>query len=137
MRDVISVPVALLCYVIAVAIILALCNWFFEKPSEWPYAIPIITSAFSFALACFVAEEKFSSKAGAKITAVIIAAFWVVFVFVDISGSIEDLIHILAGKNIEPDALDIIMTYIDVLLNSKIFAVVSCLLAAGQFNSKI
>ena len=137
MRDVISVPIALLCYVVAVAIILALCNWFFEKPSEWSYVIPIITSTFSFALAYVVAEEKFSSKAGAKITAVIIAAFWIIFVVVDISGSIDNLIRVLAGKNIEPDALDVIMMYVDVLLNSKIFAVVSCLLAAGQVNSKI
>lgn len=136
MRDFISVPIALACYIISVAIILALCNWFFDKPSEWSYAIPIITSSCSLAIACGVAEEKLSSKTGAKIASVIIAAFWILFVIVDISGGINDIITVLAGKNPEPDTLDVIMFYIDVLLNSKIFAVVSCLFTIGQFNSK-
>lgn len=79
-----------------------------------------------------VAEEKFSSKAGAKITAMIVAAFWILFVIVDITGNLQDLVMVLAGKNPRPDTLDVIMFYVDVLLNSKIFAVVSCLLAASQ-----
>lgn len=136
MREVISVPVALLCYVISVVVILAFCNWFFDNPREWTYAIPIITSSCSLAIACYVAEEKLSSKTGAKLTAVIVATFWILFVIVDISGDLNDIVAVLAGKNLEPDALDVIMMYVDVLLNSKIFAVVSCLLAAGQINSK-
>ena len=79
-----------------------------------------------------VAEEKLSSKAGAKITAVIVAAFWIIFVVVDITGNLQDFVTVLAGKNPKPDTIDVIMFYVDVLLNSKIFAVVSCLLAAGQ-----
>ena len=136
MREIVSVPVALACYVISVVLILMFCNWFFDKPREWSYAIPIITSSCSFIIACVVAEDKLSSKTGAKITAVIIAAFWIVFVIADISGGINDIITALAGKNPQPDTLDVLMFYVDVLLNSKIFAVVSCLLAAGQFNSR-
>lgn len=116
MRDVISVPVALLCYVFFVVVISIFCNWFFDSPEEWPYLIPFVTSFFSLGLACFIAEEKFSSKSGAKITAMIIAAFWVIFVVADIVGAVDDVIAVL-------------MLYVDVLLNSKIFAVVSCFLA--------
>lgn len=134
LREIVSVPVALVIYVISVALILAFCNWFFDKPSDYPYLIPIITSSFSMALACMIAEEKLNSKAGAKIAAVLIAAFWIIFVIVDLSGSVKDIIDVLTGKELQPDALDIIMMYVDILLNSKIFAVVSCLVAAGQIN---
>ena len=132
MREIISVPVALVCYVIFVVLILAFCNWFFDKPGDWPYVIPIVTSSFSLGGACVIAEEKLSSKSGAKITAMIVAAFWILFVIVDITGNINDVITALAGENPKPDTLDVIMFYVDVLLNAKIFAVVSCLLAAGQ-----
>ena len=135
MREVVSVPVALVCYVIFVVLILAFCNWFFDRPAEWPYLIPIVTSSFSLAVACGIAEEKLNSKAGAKITALLVAAFWILFVIADISGTVNDFIAVLAGEDIETDVLDVIMFYVDVLLNSKIFAVVSCLLAAGQFNN--
>ena len=134
MREVISVPVALVCYIIFVALILAFCNWFFDKPSEWSYVIPIITSSFSFAGACSIAEDKMSSKTGAKITAIIIAAFWILFVIADITGSVQDIISVLAGEHPKQDTLDVIMFYVDVLLNAKIFAVVSCLLTAGVIN---
>ena len=132
MRAVASVPIALVCYVFFVVLFLVLCNWFFDRPADWPYVIPIIVSSFSLAGACAVAEEKLSSKAGAKITAMIVAAFWILFVIVDLTGNLNDIVTILAGKNPKPDTLDVIMFYVDVLLNSKIFAVVSCLLAAGQ-----
>ena len=134
-RDVVAVPVALVCYVIAVVLISLFCQWFFDRPEDWPYLIPIITAGFSMAAAVGVAEEKFDSKPSAKVVAIIIAAFWVVFVIVDVAGGIQDLINFLAGKDPDPDALDVIMLYVDVLLNSKIFAVVSCLLAAGQNES--
>jgi len=134
LREVISVPVALVSYIIFVVLILAFCNWFFDRPGDWPYLIPIITSSFALGGACNIAEEKMSSKAGAKITAIIIAAFWIIFVIADITGNVQDIISVLAGKNPQPDTLEIIMFYVDVLLNSKIFAVVSCLLAAGQIN---
>ena len=132
MRAAAVVPVALVCYVFFVVLFLVLCNWFFDRPADWPYLIPIIISSFSLGGACMVAEEKFSSKAGAKITAMIVAAFWILFVIVDITGNLQDLVMVLAGKNPRPDTLDVIMFYVDVLLNSKIFAVVSCLLAASQ-----
>jgi len=132
LRTAVSVPIALVCYILFVILFLVLCNWFFDRPAEWPYVIPIIVSSFSLGGACVVAEEKLSSKSGAKIAAMIVAAFWILFVIVDITGNINDVITVLAGKNPSPDTLDIIMFYVDVLLNAKIFAVVSCLLAAGQ-----
>ena len=129
MRDVISVPVALLCYVFFVVVISIFCNWFFDRPEEWPYLIPFITSFFSFGMACGLAEDKFSSKSGAKVTAFLIAAFWVIFVVADIAGAVDDVISVLVGKYTGPSDLDVIMFYVDILLNSKIFAVVSCLTA--------
>lgn len=130
MREMIAVPSALVCYVIFVALIFAFCNWSFERPADWQYGIPIITSMFSFAGACGVAE-KLSSSTGAKITAMLIAAFWVVFVIADVTGTITDVVNALEGQNSEVDSTDIIMEFVDGLLNAKIFAVVSCLLAAG------
>lgn len=136
MREILSVPIAILCYVVSVVVILIFCNWFFDNPKEWSYAIPIITASGSLALAYDIAKEKLSSKTGAKITAFIISAFWVFFVIIDMSGSINDIISVLAGKNIEPDAMDVIIFYVDILLNSKIFAIVSCLFTVGELNSK-
>ena len=136
MREIFSVPIAILCYVVSVVVILIFCNWFFDNPKEWSYAIPIITASGSLALACDIAKEKLKSKTGAKITALIISLLWILFVIVDISGSINDIINVLAGKNIEPDAMDVIIFYVDILLNSKIFAIVSCLFTAGELNSK-
>ena len=131
LRTIIGVPIALVCYVIFVALIFGFCNWSFERPADWSYGIPIITSLFSLGGACAVAE-KFSGASGAKITSMIVAAFWILFVIACISGNINDIITVLAGENIEPDAMDIVMEIVDGLLNAKIFAVVSCLLAAGQ-----
>ncbi len=131
MRELIGVPIALVSYVIFVALIFGFCNWSFERPADWSYGIPIITSLFSLGGACAVAEN-FSGASGAKITAMIVAAFWVLFVVADVSGSINDIITVLAGKNVEPDVMDVLMEIVDGLLNAKIFAVVSCILAAGQ-----
>lgn len=131
MRELIAVPIAIVCYVIFVALIFGFCNWSFERPADWSYGIPIITSLFSLGGACAVAE-KLSGTAGAKITTMIIATFWILLVIADIAGSINDLITVLAGENLEPDLLGDIISLLDGLLNAKIFAVVSCLLAAGQ-----
>lgn len=117
LRAIISVPVALLCYVFFIVVTSIFCKWFFDRPEEWPYLIPIITSFFPMFMACIIAEEKFSSKSGAKITAIIIAAFWIIFVVADITGIFDDIIAVL-------------MLFMDVLLNSKIFAVVSCIVAS-------
>lgn len=134
MLDIIIVPVSLLCYVISVVVTLIFCNWFFDRPEEWPYLIPFITSFISFGMACGLAEEKFSSKSGAKITAFLIAVFWIIFVVADIAGAVDDVISVLAGKYPDHDALDVIMFYVDVLLNSKIFAVVSGFMAVTVIN---
>ena len=130
LREVVGVPVALVCYVIFVALIFSFCNWSFERPADWPYGIPIITALFSMGGACGVAE-KISSSAGAKITAILIAAFWVLFVIADMTGTVNDFLNVLAGNNPNPDAADIIMQLVDGLLNAKIFAVTSCILASG------
>lgn len=131
LRTIIGVPIALVCYIIFVALIFGFCNWSFEKPADWSYGIPIITSLFSLGGACAIAE-KFSSTAGAKITAMIIATFWILLVIVDIGGSINDVITVLTGGNLEPDLVGDIISLLDGLLNAKIFAVVSCILALGQ-----
>jgi len=131
LRATIGVPIALVCYIIFVALIFGFCNWSFEHPADWSYGIPIITSLFSLGGACAVVE-KFSGTAGAKITTMIIAAFWILLVIVDIVGSINDVITVLAGENLEPDLVGDIISLLNGLLNAKIFAVVSFILALGQ-----
>ena len=69
----------------SVVVIFSLCNWWFDRPENWSYVIPIIVNAVS-------------------------------------------------GKYSKPDALDIFVTLLDGLLNAKIFAVVSCLIAASENN---
>ena len=131
LRTIIGVPIALVCYAIFVVLIFGFCNWSFERPADWSYGIPIITSLFSLGGACAVAE-KFSGASGAKITSMIVAAFWILLVIVDVVGSINDVITVLAGENLKPDLVGDIISLLDGLLNAKIFAVVSFILAAGQ-----
>lgn len=131
---IITVPILLVCYVISVIVIFALCNWWFDRPENWPYVIPIITSLFSIGIVAGIAEEKLSDKAAAKIAIMIIAAFWVLVVIADVTGTIGDIVNAVSGKDPEPDALDIFVTLLDGLLNAKIFAVVSCLMAASENN---
>lgn len=134
MRDIISIPVALVGYFISVVVILLFCNWFFDKPQDWPYLIPIINSSFSLGIAYFIANDLFNSRGGAKATVLLIAIFWVVFVIVDITGNIREIVDIFSGNHPQKDHIDFIMFCIDVLLNSKIFAAVSALFAMCQNN---
>ena len=131
MKTLIGVPVGLIIYVISVVSILAFCLWSFEKPQEWQTAIPIITSLFSITIANFVAEDKFSKASGAVVSW-IVAAFWIAFVVIDIKGDIQDIIGFFQGKTPTMDEMDIVMFYVDGVLNAKIFAVVSGLWAFGS-----
>ena len=128
----ICVPVGLIIYVISVAAILAFCLWFFDKPHEWQTAIPIITSLFSLGIACGPIEK--FSETSEKILTFIIAAFWILFVVIDTKGTIEDFIGFFTGNTSTKDELDMLMFYIDSVLNAKIFAVVSGIMAFGSFN---
>ena len=132
MRAIIGVPVGLVIYVIAVVAIMTFCLWFFDKPQEWRIAIPIITSLFSSSIACSIAEG--ISKISEKIVAALIALFWIAFVVVDVTGSIQNWISVIQGKTPTMDEIDMVMFYVDGVLNAKIFAVVSGLIAFGNFS---
>lgn len=133
MREIIGVPVGIIIYLISVVVIMAFCQWSFEKPQEWQTAIPIITSLFSMGIACSIVEDKFSKLSG-KFLTLIIAAFWIALVVVDITGNIQDLIGMFKGETPTFDELDMVMFYVDGVLNVKIFAITSAIMALGNFS---
>ena len=131
MRSIVLVPLGLVVYVISVVLIFAFWCWFFDKPQEWTWFIPITTASFSLAIPCGFLEENFHSPVSAALVTIIVASFWVLFVIVDIGGSIADLVL----GNTSVDNIDILMLYIDTLLNSKIFAFISVCLAGGTYTN--
>ena len=133
MRAIIGVPVGIIIYLISVVVIMAFCQWSFEKPQEWQTAIPIITSLFSMGIACGIVEDKFSKLSG-KFLTLIIAAFWIALVVVDITGNIQDLIEMFKGETPTFDEIDMVMFYVDGVLNVKIFAITSAIMALGNFS---
>ena len=133
MREIIGVPVGIIIYLISVVVIMAFCQWSFEKPQEWQTAIPIITSLFSMGIACGIVEDKFSKLSG-KFLTLIIATFWIALVVVDITGNIQDLIGMFKGETPTFDELDMVMFYVDGVLNVKIFAITSAIMALGNFS---
>ena len=133
MRAIIGVPVGIIIYLISVVVIMAFCQWSFEKPQEWQTAIPIITSLFSMGIACGIVEDKFSKLSG-KFLTLIIAAFWIALVVVDITGNIQDLIGMFKGETPTFDEIDMVMFYVDGVLNVKIFAITSAIMALGNFS---
>ena len=74
-------------------------------------------------------------KAGALLT-VLIAGMWVMLVVVDVVGGVSDIWHGLVGhyEQGEVGAFEIFMFSFDSLLSSKIFAVVSVLVAGGSLE---
>ncbi len=133
MRELIAIPIGLVIYVILVAVIFSFCLWFFDKPHEWPYLIPILTAFISLSFACDVARN-ISSQNGAAILGAIVVAFWIIFIIVDFAGTIQNFIAALFGQSTSYDSLDALMFYIDAALNAKIFAVISIIaaMAAGR-----
>jgi len=129
-RELIAVPIGLVLYVILVAVIFTFCLWFFDKPQDWPYLIPIITAFISLSIACDAAKN-ISSINGAKILGGIVVVFWIIFVVVDFAGTIQDIISALFGRSNTHDSMDVIMFYVDAALNAKIFAVTSIFAASS------
>lgn len=57
MGKLIAVPLGLVVYVISLTLILIFFMWFFDKPQEWSYLIPILTSLFALGIAMGVADS--------------------------------------------------------------------------------
>ena len=53
---------------------------------------------------------------------------------VDITGNIQDLIGMFKGETPTFDELDMVMFYVDGVLNVKIFAITSAIMALGNFS---
>ena len=122
--------IGLVIYLLFVALILAFCMWFFDKPHEWPYAIPIIISFFSLAITCGILDN--FAKGLGTVVAFIVAALWIAFIVIDVKGDIQDIIGFFQGEMQTMDEMDMIMMYVDGVLNAKIFAVVSGIFAFGS-----
>lgn len=127
---IILVPIGLVIYCLLVILIFGFWCWFFDKPQEWDWFIPITTSMMSLGGTNGFLEEKFKSPTSGVIVAGLVVAFWVIFVFVDIFGTVSSFVT----GDFRMDNVDVLMFYLDKLLNSKIFAVVSAIIFLGIWD---
>ena len=137
MRSLAAIPAGLLAYVISVIILCSFFIWFFDKPQNWDYFIPIVTSFVAFVIAEMTAEEISGSHKVAAFVGFLIGSFWVVLVVADIFGNVSDIIHAIIGsqdhKN-DVGAWEMFLFYFDRILSSKIFATVSAICASGSIK---
>ncbi|MBR1421245.1 MAG: hypothetical protein IJ575_09380 [Selenomonadaceae bacterium] len=125
----IAIPIGLVIYVISFALASIFLYWFFDRPQDWSYVIPILTSFTSLIIACETIRGKFGNIS-ATITAWIVAGFWIFMVAADIFGFMNDIAGVIQGtyQEEDPGFVDIV----NALLNTKIYAVTSALLAFGD-----
>ena len=64
--------------------------------------------------------------------AFIVAVLWIAFIVIDVKGDIQDIIGFFQGETPTMDEMDMIMMYVDGVLNAKIFAAVSVIFALGS-----
>lgn len=137
MRSLVAIPAGLLAYVISVIIFCSFYIWFFDKPQNWDYFIPIVTSFMAFVIAEVTAEEISGNHKAAALVGLLIGIFWVVLVVADIFCNVSDFIHAIIGsqdhKN-DVGAWDMFLFYFDSILSSKIFATVSTICAVGSLR---
>ena len=137
MKSLIAIPAALLAYVISVIMLCLFFVWFFDKPANWDYFIPIVTSFMAFVIAEATAEGMSGNHKVAALVGILIGIFWVIVVVADIFGNISDIIHaIISPQNYKPDVgiWDMFLFYFDTILSSKIFATVSAICAFGELK---
>lgn len=126
------IPAALAGYAITVILSVLFWVWFFDKPWEWDYFIPIVTSVVSMSVAMGIAET-FSSKTTSKVVLFIIAAYWVIFAVANFIGDVQDIFSfILHEKNFE----EVFFSYdlVDIFLSPNILAVTSVMMAMGHLE---
>lgn len=137
MRSLVAIPAALLAYVISVILLFLFFIWFFDKPANWDYFIPIVTSFVAFVISEVTAEEISGNSKVAALVGVLIGIFWVVLVVADIFGNISDIVHAISDpQNYKADVgiWDMFLFYFDRILSSKIFATVSAICAVGALE---
>ena len=119
-------------YVISLVLIVTFWYWWFDKPLEWRYFISIISSLASIVVASGIASGY--GKKMSFIVVAIIAAFWILFVVVDIVGLLQDIYSVLNNKRTDTGTMDIIMYVVDEIVSSKAFAIVSGLMAFNEYK---
>ena len=137
MRALVAIPAALLAYIISVMLLLLVFICFFDKPANWDYFIPIVTSFVAFVIAEVTAEEISGNSQVAALVGVLIGIFWVVLVVADIFGNISDIVHAISDpQNYKADVgvWDMFLFYFNRILSSKIFATVSAICAVGALE---
>ena len=136
MRAILGVLAGMAAYVVAIILSFLFFIWFFDKPAEWPYFIPIATALISISTAVGTADEVSGGKKAGAFLAILIAGMWIVFVVVDVVGDVSDILRAIAGRyeHGEVGAFEIFMASFDALLSSKIFAVISFLVAASSLE---
>lgn len=131
MRAILGVLAGMAAYVVAIILSFLFFIWFFDKPADWPYFIPIATALISISTAVGTADEVSGGKKAGAFLAILIAGMWIVFVVVDVVGDVSD---ILRAEHGEVGTFEIFMAGFDKFLSSKIFAVVSFFVAASSLE---
>ena len=136
MRAILGILAGMVVYVISIFLVFLFFVWFFDKPEEWSYFIPIATAIVSIGCATGTADEVSDGKKSGALLTILIAGMWVVFVVVDVVGDVSDILYAIVGsyEQGEAGAFEIFMFGFDRLLSSKIFAVVSVLVACGSLE---
>lgn len=137
MRSLAAIPAGLLAYMISVIILCSFFIRFFDKPQNWDYFIPIVTSFMAFVIADVTAEEISGNRKTAALVGLLIGIFWVVLVVADIFGNVSDFIHATIGlqdHKTDVGIWDVFLFYFDAILSSKIFATVSAICAVGDLR---
>lgn len=122
-------------YVISLVLIVTFWYWWFDKPLEWRYFISITSSLASIVVASGILSEYSNDKRILVILLTIIATFWILYVLVDILGFLQDIYDVLTNhRSNNTGTMEIIMYIVDEIISSKIFAVVSGLVAYIEYK---
>ena len=126
---------ALLGYVVSLALIVLFWYWWFDKPLEWRNFISIASALISIGVAYGILSEYSNDKRILVILLTIIATFWILYVLVDILGFLQDIYDVLTNqRSNNTGTMEIIMYIVDEIISSKIFAVVSGLVAYIEYK---
>lgn len=132
MRETVGIPAGIIVYFLSVIILLILIQASFTNPADWPTLITILTAIVSFRVTCSIVKN-FTNEEGIKVVAVMIAAFWMISLGVDVFSSVEDFLKFLGGGQ-ESKVVEQFQALVESVWNAKLYATISVLLAMWTLN---
>lgn len=131
MREAVGIPAGLLSYFMATVVLLLMFGFVLPNPREWSYFITISTTFIAFKLAC-AAAISFSTETGVKVVALMLAAFWLVSLGVDVFNLAGKVIDVLSASKDSAKSMAGFKDMAEAVWNTKVCAVVTAILAVGK-----